>query len=91
MDKIIIKFHDTEIEEYKFHQQKCPISINNIDIDKIVVPNNFRYFLGYKNDKEIRPLCIFSLEISIYKIYSDKTECVYFMITFWEKVSNIIK
>ena len=35
MDKII-KFDDTDIEEYKFHQYKSSISINNIDITKIV-------------------------------------------------------
>ena len=33
------KFDDTEIEECKFHQQKDPFSINNKDIDKIVVTN----------------------------------------------------
>ena len=62
MDKKIIKFDDTEIEEYKFHQYKSPTSINNIDIKKIVVSNkvpfgkqDFRYFIGYKNNKRIRP------------------------------------
>ena len=30
--KKIIKFDDTEIEEYKFHQYKSPILINAIDI-----------------------------------------------------------
>ena len=30
---------DTEIEKPKFHQYKRPISINNIDINKIVVSN----------------------------------------------------
>ena len=35
MDKTI-KFDDTDIEEYKFHQYKSPISINNIDITEIV-------------------------------------------------------
>ena len=40
MDREIIKFDDTEIVEYKFHQHKSPISINDIDINKIVVPNN---------------------------------------------------
>ena len=43
MDKKIIKFDDTEIEEYKFHQNKSPISINNIDINKIVVSNKLRF------------------------------------------------
>ena len=32
MDKKNIKFDDTEIEEYKLHQYKSPISINDIDI-----------------------------------------------------------
>ena len=30
MDKKIIKFDHTEIEEYEFHQYKSPISINEI-------------------------------------------------------------
>ena len=57
--------------------------------------------MGYKDNKEIRPLCIFFPEMSIYKRYSDKTKCMYFMtkddksfdkyMTIWEKVRNIIK
>ena len=31
--------NDIEIEEYQFHQHKSPISINNIDVNKIVVSN----------------------------------------------------
>ena len=41
MDKKIIKFDDTETEEDKFHQHKSPISISDIDINKIVVSNKF--------------------------------------------------
>ena len=62
MDKNIINFDDTEIEEYKFHQYKGPVSINNVDINKIVVSNNFpfeKYFIDYKYNKEIRSLCLF--------------------------------
>ena len=36
-EKRIIKFDDTEIQKQKFHQHKRPISIKNVDIDKIVV------------------------------------------------------
>ena len=68
MHKKIIKFDDTEIEEYKFHQNKSPISINDIDINEIVVSNelpfgdqDFKYFIGYKNSEKIRSLCIFHL------------------------------
>ena len=46
-------FDDTEIEEYKFHQNKNLILINDIDKNKIVVSNNlpfsnqvFKYFIG---------------------------------------------
>ena len=62
MDKENIKFDDTEIEEYRFHQYKRPISINNIDINKMIASNkflfdkqDFKYFIGYKSNKEIRP------------------------------------
>ena len=80
--------------------------INNIDINKIVLSikfsfgkQDFKYFIGYKDNKEIRPLCILFPGMSIYKRYSDKTKCMYFMIkyeiffdrylTIWEKVSNL--
>ena len=87
MDKEIIKFDDTEIEENEFHQQKNPISINNIDVNKIVVSNklpfgkqDLKYFYGYKDAKKIGPLCIFFLKVSIYKIIFYKTRCMYFPI-----------
>ena len=72
MDKKIIKFDDTESEEYEFHQYKSPTSTNDIDINQIVVSHkfpfgkqNFKYFVGYKNNKEIRHFCIFFSEMSI--------------------------
>ena len=40
MDK---KTDDTKIEEYEFHQRKSPISINDIDINKIVISNKFPF------------------------------------------------
>ena len=63
----IIKFDDPEIE-FEFYQYKSPVSINNTDINKIVVSKkcpcnkqDFKYFINYKNNKEIRPLCILFL------------------------------
>ena len=43
MDKEIIKFDDTEIEEYKFYQYKSSISINDIGINELVVFNKFPF------------------------------------------------
>ena len=61
MDKENIKFYDTEIEEFEFHQYKGPILINNIDINKIVIHNkisfskpDFKYFIGYKDAKKFQ-------------------------------------
>ena len=78
------------------------------DINEIVVSNkfplgkqDFKYFIDYKDNKKIRPLCIFTLEMRIHKRYFEKTKCMYFMIKdennfneymkIWEKVSNIMK
>ena len=41
---------------------------------------DFKYFIGYKDNIEIRPLCISFPEMSIYERHSDKTKCMYFMI-----------
>ena len=43
MKKTIIKFGDTEIKKYKFHQYKRPVSIKNIDRYKIVVSNKVSF------------------------------------------------
>ena len=73
MEKIIT-FADIEIQKQKFHQHNGPISIKNIDINKIVVPNKvsfgkkgFKYFIGYKDTKKIKPLCIFLPKMSAYR------------------------
>ena len=71
MEKTVIKFGDIEIEKQKFHQNKIPTSIKNVDINKIVVSNRvsfgkkkrFKYFIGYKDDKT-RTLCIFLPKMS---------------------------
>ena len=39
MEKTIIKFGDIEIEKQQFYQYERPISIKNIDINKIVISN----------------------------------------------------
>ena len=43
INKSIIKSDDTEIMEYEFYQCKSPISINVIDINKIVVSKKFPF------------------------------------------------
>ena len=64
--KKIIKFDDTEIEKYKFYQNKSPILIKDIHINKMVVSNplpfvqqDLEFIIGSKDSGKIRPLCIF--------------------------------
>ena len=58
--------------------------INDVDINEIVVSNkfpfgkqDFEYYVGYKDNKEIRPLGMCFPEMSIHKIYSDKTKSIF--------------
>ena len=50
MKKKIIKFDDTETEEYKLYQYKIPNSIKDIDITKVLASNKFP--VGKKDLKE---------------------------------------
>ena len=50
MEKTILNFGDIEIKKQKFDQHKRPISIENIDINKIVVSNKVSFG---KNDLNI--------------------------------------
>ena len=108
MEKTITKFGDIEIEKQKFHQHERPISIKNIDINKVVVSKKvscdkkrFEYFIGYKDAKRIRPLCIFLPKMSVYRRDFDETKYMSFLIKddellekyneIWEKVKNSIR
>ena len=63
----IIKVGDIKIETQKFHQHKEPISIKNIDINKITVSNKvlfgkkgFEDFIGYKDAAKLDRYVYFS-------------------------------
>ena len=73
MEKTVITFGDIEIQKQKFHQRKRRISIKNVNIDKKVASNKaplgrrgFEYFIGDKDPKKIKALCIFFPKISEY-------------------------
>ena len=41
---------------------------------------DFKCFIGYKDNKEIRRFCKFFPEMAICKRYSDETKCICYMI-----------
>ena len=72
--------------------------INDIDINKIAVSNklllnkqDFRYFIGYKDDQNVWPLCIFFSIMSAYRIDFHETECMFFMIKYENFFDKYIK
>ena len=65
MEKKIRAFGDTETEKYKFQYQENLISIDDVDIEKIWISNKiyfrkkgFKYFIGYKDNENVKPLYI---------------------------------
>ena len=87
MEKTIIKFGDIKIQKQKFHQHKRPVSIKNVDVNKIVLSNKvsfgkkrFKYVTGYKDAKKTKPLCIFLPKMSAYRKNFNETKYMSFSI-----------
>ena len=61
-----IHFDDKKINESSFYKNKKLFSLNDIDVDRILVSkkesygtkNSLKYFIGYNDGDVIRPLCI---------------------------------
>ena len=58
-----LKFGEINIHKKEFHKSKTPIDLTWIDTNKIVASDRFelecdKYYIGYKDGKFVRPLCI---------------------------------
>ena len=60
-----IKFGDKEIDKKEFYSSKERISLNSVDLSKIIVSSKwkisdtkYKYFCGYLNNDVIQLLCI---------------------------------
>ena len=61
-----INFDDKKINKTSFYKNKKLFSLNDIDVNKILVSkkesygtkNSLKYFIGYNDGDVIRPLCI---------------------------------
>ena len=66
MSKKSINFDDKKIKKSEFYKNKKTNSIDDIDVNKILVSqkkpygtkNSFKYFIGYNDIDVIRPLCV---------------------------------
>ena len=85
-------FDNIEVEKHKFDGHKNPISIYDVNINRIVVSNKvpfgkkgFISFVGYEDDSlKNMPLFIMLLKMSAYRItFFELNICL-----FWEKITN---
>ena len=66
MSEKSINFEDKKITKSNFCKNKKLFNLHDIEVNKILVSkkesygtkNSVKYFLGYNDDKVIRPLCI---------------------------------
>ena len=68
MSKNTLRFGDVEVNKKELHASKQPIALNSVNINQIVVSDKFKhsgkylkYFNGYKDNDNIRPLCVYAL------------------------------
>ena len=73
-----IKFGDKEVDKKEFYLSKQAISLDSIDLSKIVVSSKckindttYKYSCGYLNNDIIQPLCVILPQMSGYIKYFD--------------------
>ena len=73
-----IKFGDKEVNKKEFYSSKQAISLDSVDLDKIVVSNKWKisettckYLCGYLNNDTIQPLCVILPQMDGYIKYFD--------------------
>ena len=74
MSEKTLKFDNSRVNKNKFHKSKQPINLDLINVDQIVISDkfkwySFKYFICYKEDKIVKPLCILLPQMSRYIKY----------------------
>ena len=65
-----LKFGKVKRNKKEFHRWKQPSYLNQVEISKIVISDDFKLddgvknFIGCKNDKTVKPLCIILPQMS---------------------------
>ena len=64
-------YEKVKVNKKDFHAFKQPIALNLLSVNQILISNKFeysgkgfKYFIGYKDDNNIRPLCIILPQMS---------------------------
>ena len=73
MSENTLKFHNVAVNKKEFQKSKQPINLDLVNVDQIVISDKFKhsddgfkYFIGYKEDHIVKPLCIILPQMSGY-------------------------
>ena len=76
MNEKALKFDNIVIGKKEFHKSKQPINLNLVNTDQVLISDKFKhrddgfkYFIGYKEDDIVKPLCIILPQMSAYIKY----------------------
>ena len=94
-----IKFGDKEVDKKEFYSSKQPISLDSIDLGKIVVSNKwkindttYKYSCWYLNNDIIQPLCVILPQMSGYiKYFDDGLEKICHLLRMMKFIKSIMK
>ena len=71
------------------HHYKSLLIFFDADIDNMLISNKvslgkkgLEYFIGYKDDKKVKPLCIMPPKMSVYTKRFDEYKCVLYVRSF---------
>ena len=88
MSEKTLKFDNIRVNKKEFHKSKQPIDLSLVNVDQIVVSDKFKhsddgfkYFIGYKEDEIVKPLCIILPQMSGYiKFFENRKKNMSFII-----------
>ena len=97
-----IKFGDKEVDKKEFYSSKQAISLDSVDLDKIVISNKwkineatYKYLCGYLNNDVIQPLCVILPQMHGYiKYFEDGGKNLTFVTDnneIWEVIRKLLK
>ena len=104
-----INFNDKKIKKSTFYKNKKIYSTDNIDVNNILVSkkesygtkNSLKYFIGYNDNDNIRPLCIRLPQMTGYARKFDENATMSFIVKdkqllkkytkIWETIEGLMK
>ena len=94
-----INFDDKKIKKSSFYKNKKINNIEDIDVNHILVSkkepyrtkNSHKYFIGYNDNDNIRPLCIKLPQMTGYTRKCNENSTVSFIVKDKKLLKNIVK